>query len=272
MTFWTLIRRSLRFHARAHLGVVLGAAIGSAALIGALVVGDSVRGSLRQRALDRLGSVQYLLESRDRLLTDATNTWLAAFGDSYALGLHLPAIASARQGAARANQVNLYGVQPDFWEFSEAENHISIETNSVLLSQPLAAQLGVGPGDTLLLRFRKPTLFSSEEPLSTQARNSVALQLKVQGILTPAQLGGFSPVAGLTPPRNAFMRLDQLQEGAGLKGRANFVLEAGIEDYQPLRFRNLRDRLAVWAGQARASSSTLAGHRKHWGHAVPGGG
>ena len=26
MTFWTLIRRSLRFHARAHLGVVLGAA------------------------------------------------------------------------------------------------------------------------------------------------------------------------------------------------------------------------------------------------------
>ena len=55
MTFWTLIRRSLRFHARAHLGVVLGAAIGSAALIGALVVGDSVRESLTDMALRRLG-------------------------------------------------------------------------------------------------------------------------------------------------------------------------------------------------------------------------
>ena len=55
MTFWTLIRRSLRFHARAHLGVVLGAAIGSAALIGALVVGDSVRESLTNMALRRLG-------------------------------------------------------------------------------------------------------------------------------------------------------------------------------------------------------------------------
>ena len=43
MTFRTLIRRSLRFHWRAHVGVVLGAAVGSAALIGALVVGDSVR-------------------------------------------------------------------------------------------------------------------------------------------------------------------------------------------------------------------------------------
>jgi len=54
MTFWTLIRRSLRFHARSHVGVVLGATIGSAALIGALVVGDSVRESLREKALQRL--------------------------------------------------------------------------------------------------------------------------------------------------------------------------------------------------------------------------
>ena len=47
MTLQTLIARSLRFHWRGHLGVLLGAAVGSAALIGALVVGDSVR--LRDR-------------------------------------------------------------------------------------------------------------------------------------------------------------------------------------------------------------------------------
>ena len=58
MTFWTLIRRGLTFHARAHLGVVLGAAVGSAALIGALVVGDSVRESLKDMALARLGRVE----------------------------------------------------------------------------------------------------------------------------------------------------------------------------------------------------------------------
>src|SRR5713226_6406908 len=56
MTIWTLIRRSLRFHARAHIGVVLGAAVGSAALVGALVVGDSVRGSLRERGAPRMDS------------------------------------------------------------------------------------------------------------------------------------------------------------------------------------------------------------------------
>jgi ABC-type antimicrobial peptide transport system permease subunit len=246
MTFWTLIRRSLRFHARAHLGVVLGAAIGSAALIGALVVGDSVRGSLRQRALDRIGKTQYLLESRDRLFTDSTSTWAHAFRDGYALGLHVPAIAAARQSAARANQVNLYGIQPGFWGFAEAETDIHIETNGVLLNQPLAAQLGVGAGDTVLLRFRKPSLFSSEEPLSPQSKNSVALQLKVQGVLTTAQLGNFSPVAGMTPPRNAFIRLDQLQEAAGLDGRANFVLKAGILADMHKSFAKARTMLREW--------------------------
>src|SRR2546422_4309773 len=80
MTFRTLIRRSLRFHARSHFGVVLGAAIGSAALIGALVVGDSVRGSLRERALERIGAGHYVLQVLDWTFSDSTNTWSRAFG------------------------------------------------------------------------------------------------------------------------------------------------------------------------------------------------
>src|SRR6476620_7280105 len=70
MTLRTLIHRSLRFHARAHLGVVLGAAIGSAALIGALAVGDSVRERLRQKAIEGLGQVEFALSSFDRFFTE----------------------------------------------------------------------------------------------------------------------------------------------------------------------------------------------------------
>ena len=66
MSFWLLIRRSLAYHARSHLGVILGAAIGTAALTGALLVGDSVRGSLRDHALERLQGVMYALSSGDR--------------------------------------------------------------------------------------------------------------------------------------------------------------------------------------------------------------
>ncbi|PYI99920.1 MAG: hypothetical protein DME25_21835 [Verrucomicrobia bacterium] len=131
--------------------MALGAAIGSAALIGALVVGDSVRGSLRQRALDRVGDAQYLLEGRDRFFSDSTKQWLRAFGLSdFALGLHLPATASARESASRANRVDLYGINPDFWGFAPQPAKISIGTGNVVLNQTLAAQLNVVTGENRL--------------------------------------------------------------------------------------------------------------------------
>jgi hypothetical protein len=47
--------------------VVLGAAVGSAALIGALIVGDSVRQTLRDTALARLGPIHFAMDTGDRL-------------------------------------------------------------------------------------------------------------------------------------------------------------------------------------------------------------
>src|SRR5262245_32448168 len=154
MTLRTLIRRSLRFHARSHFGVVLGAAIGSAALIGALVVGDSVSGSLQQRALERVGTAPYLLESGDRTFTDSKFTWEVALRYC-SLGLHLMGTSSAGESNARANHVNIYGVKPDFWMFSPKERTNSIEPGCVLLNQTLASQLAVSKGDFVLIRLRK---------------------------------------------------------------------------------------------------------------------
>jgi putative ABC transport system permease protein len=56
MNLLTLSRRSLFYHVRSHVGAILGSAVAAAVLIGALVVGDSVRESLKQMALARLGS------------------------------------------------------------------------------------------------------------------------------------------------------------------------------------------------------------------------
>jgi len=135
MTLWTLIRRSLRFHTRAHLGVVLGAAVGSAALIGALVVGDSVRESLTRMALRRLGGIHFALATQDRLFQTSLRPRLSAVQppdpirvdstssapivpqgasrDSQALAL--PGIVARQDGAARANRVNVLGVVVGSW-------------------------------------------------------------------------------------------------------------------------------------------------------------
>ncbi len=55
MTPWTLTARSLRYFWRTNLAVASGVGVAVSALSGALVVGESVRGSLRELALARLG-------------------------------------------------------------------------------------------------------------------------------------------------------------------------------------------------------------------------
>src|SRR5687768_14637860 len=55
----TLIGRNLAYHWRGNLAVLLGVAVGSAVLTGALLVGDSLRGSLRGRAERQLGGIDH---------------------------------------------------------------------------------------------------------------------------------------------------------------------------------------------------------------------
>ena len=66
MTRLWLILSSLRHHARAHVGTLLGAVVASAVLIGALVVVDSVRYSLREQALERLRNIHLAVVQHDR--------------------------------------------------------------------------------------------------------------------------------------------------------------------------------------------------------------
>ena len=66
MSILKLVFRSLIFYRRTHIGTVLGTALATAILVGALVVGDSVRFSLRQMVSERLGSTTYALETDTR--------------------------------------------------------------------------------------------------------------------------------------------------------------------------------------------------------------
>ena len=60
---WWLVRRSLSYYWRTNLAVVLGVATAVAVLAGALLVGDSVRGSLRDLVLLRLGRADRIVVS-----------------------------------------------------------------------------------------------------------------------------------------------------------------------------------------------------------------
>src|ERR1043166_7515436 len=177
MNFRTLIRRSLWFHWRAHLGVVLGAAAGSAALIGALVVGDSVRESLRERALERLGEVHAAISSGDRFFladlgsilheTLRQGWWntndlrFSAFLTAPATALSLTGAATRQDGTARANQVSLVGFSKveissttaerrPFFRLRHTGSPCDVKQGEVLLNERLALQLRANVGDQII--------------------------------------------------------------------------------------------------------------------------
>ncbi|MGH7968076.1 MAG: hypothetical protein ACREIC_05045, partial [Limisphaerales bacterium] len=263
MTLWTLIRRSLRFHARSHVGVVLGAAIGSAALIGALIVGDSVRQSLTARALARLGPIHFALNTPDRLFQSslAARLTVAQSSGSPALpgaatprlaqgsfqpvstALSLPGIVSARDGASRANQVNILGVDPASW--SSMAGWVGVldprtlqsegpripadvlqqwrSGQTALINEALAEQLSIHAGDEILVRVRKPSALALDAAISPRDRDSVALRLRVGAIIPAELLGDFRLSAQPLPPNSLFVPLDVLGKTAGVEGRANLL-------------------------------------------------
>src|SRR3954447_17207303 len=61
MNAWRFILSSLRHYRRIHIAVALGVAVATAVLTGALLVGDSMRGSLRDLTLQRLGRIDTVL-------------------------------------------------------------------------------------------------------------------------------------------------------------------------------------------------------------------
>ena len=58
-----LVWRNLAYYWRTNLAVILGVATAVAVLSGALLVGDSVRGSLRDLVLARLGKTEAVVSS-----------------------------------------------------------------------------------------------------------------------------------------------------------------------------------------------------------------
>ncbi len=230
MTLWTLILRGLRFHARSHFGTLMGAAIGSAILIGALAVGDSVRESLREMALSRLGKTEFALASNDRFFRARLADEINSAATKAAPVLQLSATAANDEGTARANQVQVLGVNDSFWNFAD-KNLQKPQTDdpSVALNSSLARQLKAKVGDIVLLRVHKPSLLSRDAPISPQQDFSSAFRLKVSAIVAEAELGNFSLRANQVPPFNAFVPIAFLQGKLGLEGKANLLLASSSE-------------------------------------------
>ena len=119
MTLTRLILTTALYYWRTNLAVMLGVAAAVAVLAGALVVGDSVRGSLRDIALGRLGRTDQVLSSMGFFREDARRDARSALARAaYARRSSSPTrFVTLESSGRRASNVLVYGVDERFWAF-----------------------------------------------------------------------------------------------------------------------------------------------------------
>jgi putative ABC transport system permease protein len=238
VTGWRFVVRSLLYHRRTNASVALGVAAATAVLTGALLVGDSVRHSLRQLTLDRLGRIDEVLVT-DRFFRTELAAELAAspqFAQHFTAAIPVvlfPRVTVEKAGqppVARAAQVTVIGCEPAFWDAGEAEHRPDVlpRSDQIVLNAALAADLDARVGDTVVLRLPKSNQVPADSPLGrkTDRIRSVA-GLQVVAIVPAAGLGRFSLQASQATPRNAYLATATLQQALGQAGRVNAILVTG---------------------------------------------
>ncbi len=217
-----LVRRSLRHYWRTNLAVVAGVATAVSVLAGALMVGGSVKTSLRRLVEQRLGRTQTTVASTG-LFREALSQ---AFPDSAPM-LAMEGIVIHQSSGRRAMKVDVYGVDDRFWRF----HGVGIKgpaLREAFASAALAFELGAADRDSLLVRLEKPSDVPRES-LHGRKDESAARTLRVSLRLRLAadRLGEFSLRPRQDAVRAVFVSLSRLQRELEQPARANTILIAG---------------------------------------------
>jgi putative ABC transport system permease protein len=224
MTSTQLVIRSGIHHWRTNLAVVAGVAAAVSVLSGALLVGESVRGSLRDIAIGRLGRTDQVVAS--------TGFFREGLADSVRSALGAPASAAPlivangfvthEASGRRAGGVVVYGVDERFWTF----HGLSVPAG-VMISPALASELGAAARDVLLVRLQKPSAIPIESLFGRKDDIARTVRLDLAGILPRERLGEFSVRTGQADVRAVFAPLPRIQRDLAVSGTVNTILVAG---------------------------------------------
>jgi putative ABC transport system permease protein len=232
MTFSRLAQLSLRHYWRTNLAVIAGVAIAVAVLAGALIVGDSVRGSLRELAVGRLGRTDHLVASTGFFRAALAQELAAApvFRTRFDAAVGLVAIdglVSHGASGARASNVAIYGVDERFWQFhGKPLAGEPLRGRTALASPALARELGASSGDGLLVRLRQPSAIPAGTLHGRRDELGRTLRVSLQRVLEPQALGEFSLRAQQGEVRALFLPLDRLQRDLEQADKINALLVA----------------------------------------------
>src|SRR5690606_2514919 len=221
MSLLRLAIRSATYYWRTNLAVLLGVSAAVAVLGGALLVGDSVRGSLRDIALGRLGKADQALSSAQFFREDLAEA-VAAGGGSAAPMIVSSGFVTHEPSGRRAGNVVVYGVDERFWSFHGVQ-----PPDGAAVSPALASEPGAQKDDVVLVRLQRPSEIPSESLFGRREEIGRTLRLTLADVLTRDRMGEFALRPQQTELRAVFAPLRRVQRDLGVQGQVNTVLMAG---------------------------------------------
>ncbi len=237
--------RGLSHHRRAYVAAVLAAATATAIICGAFFVGDSVRGSLEARVLDRLGRIDQLVETtgwvRRELATElesdpSNESNERATGGVTAVPLIIQrATVIHADSQARSNTVTIYGVPARFWslwphgERNETEFADLGRRRHGWLNAELADAVGAKAEESVLVHLEKPSDIAAEHPLGERTERLRPLRLKVRRLVPNEGAGLFRLDQGQGPVHNLYVPLEMLGRALERETEANAIVVAAGE-------------------------------------------
>ncbi|HEX2473527.1 MAG TPA: ABC transporter permease, partial [Lacipirellulaceae bacterium] len=245
MTSRGFILASLRHYRRIHIAVALGVAVATAVLTGALLVGDSVRGSLRELTLERLGRIDSALVA-GKMFREALAEEIAASAEFKQHFTNAePAIlmtgtlqSGSGERTRRATSISIIGCRETFWSLqttpagatwvapAAAPWSISLADNEIALTESVARELAVEAGDPVLLRIPIAGAIPADSPLGEKSETSLSRSFTVKSVAPASSFARFGLAPSQNLPRNAFVPLPTLQHLLEQPGKANVVLVA----------------------------------------------
>ncbi len=220
--------------------VALGVAAGTAVIAGALLVGDSMRGSLRDLTLQRLGSIGFAIIPGSFFNESLVDRWVKNNNTASTVPpvtaapvlLFTEAVleTSGTEPVRRVGTVQAVGCDQRFWQFAGVDERPKLEgadEESVVLNATAAEQLQVRVGDTVTVRLPTEQAVPADNPLGRRDQGTTGLpNLKVVAILPEHGFGRFALRPSQQPTASVFLPLKLVQDTLDRAGQVNSVFIA----------------------------------------------
>ena len=242
-----------------------GVAAATAVLVGALLVGDSVRESLRRQTLERLGEIDEVLVT-DRFFRAELVDELAAsdefrrYFDQASPAILFPhgtVEAKIETGTSRSSSVLIVGCDESFWGFGGRASEDRVRPkqlpgeDEIVVNKALADDLNTTTGSEITIRLPSGNQVPADSPLANKTDRIRSIPgLEVVDVIPARGLGRFSLRSSQSVPLVAFVSIATLQDALDQEGKINSILTS-------VNF-NSSSRSAKAEAMSRAASTSLA--------------